>query len=180
MSNTDLVTAVVVIGRKAGKSDGLLPGDLPDLGHAYQDCNGSRRPDAVDAVDQIEPLGKVGVLADRRDQSLEFDLFLLLQAGDVLLPNLLDLRIAAALDPVLEARDILTDLINHGQLLGKRQQPRIRRKIDLTHRRGAGCDESGINLRSWLAASGIWHRPGPEPAETPQPQTACAAVRRRP
>src|ERR1700681_1608543 len=115
MSNADLLAAVVVIRRKAGERGSLLPRDLADLGHTHQDGNGGRQPDAVDAVDQRKPLGKVGMLADRSDQSLEFDLFSLLQAGDILLPELLNLRIAAALDPVLEARGILVDLINHGQ-----------------------------------------------------------------
>jgi hypothetical protein len=89
------------------------------------------------AVNQIEPLGKVGMLADRGDQSLELDLLALLQAGKILLPEPLDLRIAAALDPVLEAGDILADLIHHGQLLGERLQSGGRCGMDLTYSRGA-------------------------------------------
>src|SRR5258708_39086261 len=143
---TNLLTAVIIIGGKSGERGSLLPGDLADLGHTHEDGDGSRQPNAVDAVDQIEPLGEVGMLADRRDQSLEFDLLALLQAGDILLPELVNPRIAAALDPVLEARDILADLINHGQLLGERQQPGIRCGMDLTHSCGAGCDESRIDL----------------------------------
>ena len=88
MPNTDLVAAVVVIRRKAGESDSLLPRDPADLGQTHQDGNGGRQPDAVDAVDQLKPLGQVGMLADRGDQSLEFGLLALLQAGDIFLPEL--------------------------------------------------------------------------------------------
>jgi len=63
-----------------------------------------------------------------------------------LLPEPLDLGIAAALDPVLGAGDILADLINHGQLLGERLQSGVRCGMDLTHSRGAGCDESASIL----------------------------------
>src|ERR1700751_1083394 len=111
MSNADVLAAVVVIGRKAGESDSLLPRDPADLGQAHQDGNSGRQPDAVDAVDQLKSPGQVGMLADRGDQSLEFGLLALLQAGDVFLPELLNPCIAATLDPVLEARDILADLI---------------------------------------------------------------------
>src|ERR1700676_3009868 len=146
MSNADLLAAIVVIRRKACKSDSLLPRDSADLRQTHQDGHGGRQSDAVNAVDQRKPLGKVGMLADRRDQSVEFGLLALLQAGDILVPELLNLRIAAALDPVLEARGILIDLINHGQLLRERRHPRSGGGMDLSQPRGAGCDESGIDL----------------------------------
>src|SRR5216683_1239674 len=146
VSGANLLATVIVIGATTSERGSLLPGNLADLGHANQDGDGSRRPNAVDAVDQIEPLGKVGMLADRRGQGLELDLLALLQAGDIVLPELLNPRIATALDPVLEARDILADLIDHGQLLGKRQQPGIRCGMDLTNSRGAVRNESGIDL----------------------------------
>ena len=79
MSNADLLAAVVVIRRKACESDSLLPRDPADLGQTHQDGHGGRQSDAVDAVDQPKPLGKVGMLADRGDQSLEFGLLALLQ-----------------------------------------------------------------------------------------------------
>ena len=88
VSDADLLAAVIVIGRKAGERGGLLAGDPADLGHAHQDGDRGRQPDAVDAVDQIEPLGEIGMLADRRDQRLELGLLALLQAGDLLLPEL--------------------------------------------------------------------------------------------
>src|SRR3954469_24818566 len=86
------------------------------------------------------------MLADRGDQSFECGLLTLLQASDILVPELVDPHIAAALDPVLEACDILTDLINHGQLLGEWHQPGIGSCMDLPHRCGADCDKSGIDL----------------------------------
>jgi len=65
MSNTGLLAAVVVIGRKTGKGDSLLPCDPPDLRQAHQDRHGGRQSDAIDAVDQSKPPGEVGVFADR-------------------------------------------------------------------------------------------------------------------
>ena len=88
MPNTNMVAAIVVIGRKAGESDGLLARDPADLGQTHQDGNGGRQPDAVDAVDQLKSAGQVGMLADRGDQSLEFGLLALLQAGNIFLPEL--------------------------------------------------------------------------------------------
>src|SRR4051812_23846350 len=98
MSNAGLVTAIVIIRRKACESDGLLPCDLADLGQAHQDGHGGRHADSVDAVDQCKTPGKVGMRADRGDESLEFGLLALLQTSDILLPELFNLRIAAALD----------------------------------------------------------------------------------
>ena len=40
--------------------------DTADLGHAHQDGDRGSQPHAVDAEDQLEPLGQVTVLADRR------------------------------------------------------------------------------------------------------------------
>src|ERR1700758_1989037 len=102
MSNANLLAAIVVIRRKACESDSLLPGDPTNLRQTHQDGHGGRQSDAGNAIDQLKPLGEIGMLADRRDQSLEFGLLALLQAGDILVPELLNLRIAAALDPVLE------------------------------------------------------------------------------
>src|SRR5215475_573821 len=105
-------------GRRAHS---LLAREPADLRQTHQDGNGGRQPDAVDAVDQRKPLGKVGMLADRDDQSLECGLLTLFEASDILPPELANPNIVATLDPVLEARDILTDLIDHGQLLGEWQ-----------------------------------------------------------
>src|SRR6266478_2171403 len=66
MSNAHLLPAIVVIRRKACESDSLLSGDLADLRQTHQDGYGGWQSDAVNAIDQPKPLGKVGMLADRR------------------------------------------------------------------------------------------------------------------
>src|SRR5947209_18666682 len=86
------------------------------------------------------------MFADRRHQGLERGLLALGQASDILLPEPLDSRIAAALEPVLEPRDVLADLIDHRQLLGKRQQPRIGRGVRLPYRSRARREQSGTDL----------------------------------
>jgi hypothetical protein len=70
VSLADVLSTLVVIGRKPGQCGGLLPGDLPDLGHAHQDRDRGWQPGAVDAVDQIKPVGEVAMLADRGGQRL--------------------------------------------------------------------------------------------------------------
>src|ERR1700733_1667346 len=105
MSNADLLAAIVVIRRKACESDSLLPRGPANLRKTHQDGHGGRQSDAV--IDQPEPLGKAGMLADRRDQSLEFGLLALLQAGDILVPELLNLRTTAALSQGVAAASAL-------------------------------------------------------------------------
>ena len=86
------------------------------------------------------------MFTDSRHQGLELDLLALLQTGDIFLPGLLDTRVAAGLEAVLEPRDILLDLVHHRELFGERQQSGIRRGMDLLDRGGAGRDQGRIDL----------------------------------
>ena len=42
-----VLATVVIIGRKPRERSSLLPGNLADLGHAHQNGDGSREPNAV-------------------------------------------------------------------------------------------------------------------------------------
>ena len=66
MACSDAIGAVVVEGSKAGERGGMLAGDAADLWHAHQDGDCGSQSDAVDADDQVEPLGEIAVLADCR------------------------------------------------------------------------------------------------------------------
>src|SRR5712675_1839216 len=94
VADTNLFAAVVVIGSNPGERCGLFPGDPADLRQAHQDGDGGRLPDAINTLDQIEPLGEIAVLADRGHQGFELDLLALCEPRDILLPGLLETRVA--------------------------------------------------------------------------------------
>ncbi len=86
---------------------------------AHQDGDGGRQTDAVDRGNQIEPLRQVGVLADRRFQPLQLGPLHRLKSCDLRLPMLTDARVAAALAAVLQDGNVLAQLVEHRQMLGR-------------------------------------------------------------
>ena len=102
VSNATPVATVVVIGSKPGQCCSLLTTDAADLRHPHQDDSCGAQRDTVDAGDQVEPLGEIAVLADRRDQLLELLAEKPAQSLDFLLPELPQMRITARLAIVLE------------------------------------------------------------------------------
>ena len=140
------LAAVVVVGRKPGESDSLLAAESADLRQTHQDRDRGRQPDAVDAVDQLEPLGEVTMLADRGDQALS-SAFSRLSRRAISSFQSFWMRASRQVSiRFLRQRDILADLIDHRQMLGKRLQPGSGAAWIFLHRRGAGCDQSGIDL----------------------------------
>ena len=98
VTDTGVVSAVVVIGSHPGERCGLLTADPANLRQAHQDGDGGRQSDAIDTDDQIEPFGEIAMLADSRHQSFELDLLALCEPSDILLPGLLETRVAAGLE----------------------------------------------------------------------------------
>src|ERR1700704_6969595 len=86
-SYSDLVATVVVIGSKAGERGGLLAGERADLRHAHHDGDRSSLADALDAGNQVKPLGKGAVLTDCCDELLELDPQPPFKASDLLVPE---------------------------------------------------------------------------------------------
>src|SRR6516165_1517524 len=70
VSDAHEIAAVVIIGGEPGECGGLLAGDAADLGHAHQDGDCGAQYDAIDAVDEIEPLGEIVMHPDRSHQAL--------------------------------------------------------------------------------------------------------------
>lgn len=68
---------------------------------------------SANAVDQIEPLEKVRMLANRCDQILELDIPRFSRRTIFSCPGVLCPRIAAAFELVLQTRSILAELIKH-------------------------------------------------------------------
>ena len=95
------------------------------------------------------------MLADRGHQGLEFGSLALGQAGNLFLPELLDARIAAGLDPVFVQFDVLSDLLDQRQVFGKRLQPRIGGVVDFL----TAAVQAAINAASSLSflASCEWN-----------------------
>src|SRR5215470_19275388 len=96
MARTDLATAVIVVGCKSGKRGNFFTRDAADLRHAYQD--GDRRPqtDAIHALDQVQPFGQIGMLADRFRQRLELGILEPFETLDLVVPEVSDTRVPAA------------------------------------------------------------------------------------
>ena len=138
--------AVIVIGRKARESGGLLAAQAADLGHADHNGDGSPLANAIDAGDQIESRGEVAVLADGGGEGLEFGVEHRLQAGDLGAPEVAQALIAAGLAARLVAGDVLADLLDDGEMIGEPQQARIGRRVNSFDRRRAGGDQPRIDL----------------------------------
>src|SRR5258708_272771 len=112
LTATHWFAAVVVIGSNACERCGLLTGDPADLGHAHQDGDGGGQTDAIDTFDQIEPLGEITMLADRRHQSFELDFLALFEPSNILLPGLPEPWVAAGLHAILSPPHIPSPLIH--------------------------------------------------------------------
>src|SRR3981189_1660751 len=93
MTDTDVPAAVVIVGGKASQCGGLLAGDAADLRQAHHNGDGGRQPNAIDALDQSEPLGQILVLADRCHEGFELAVAALSEASDPLAPGLPDTRV---------------------------------------------------------------------------------------
>src|SRR5262249_50714026 len=117
---TVATAAVIVIGRKPDQRGNLLAAEPADLGNTHQDDDRRLHPDAVDAFDQIKPLGKIGVLADLLLQPRKLGLLALLKTLDIPLKVCPRVWVATGLQPGFVAEAILH------QLIDKRQERRPR------------------------------------------------------
>src|ERR1019366_2090546 len=143
---SDAVATVVVVRSKACERGDLLAGDAADLGHSHQDGDRGWQADAIDAGDQIEPRGEIRMLADRRDQLLTLAPENLVETSDFLDPEAPNTLVTTALAAVLEACNVLGDLLDQRQMLGKRRQARIRRSMDLLNGGRTLSNQGGIDL----------------------------------
>ena len=146
VTGTDQIAAVAIIWSKPCKRSRLLARNAADLRHAHHNRDCGWQSDAIHAVDQIEPLAEVAVLADCRNEALKLGFLSLFETGDLRLPGLADARISARFVPVLEHCDVFDDLLNHRQMLGKRHQARIWGRMDLLDCRRATRDQGCVNF----------------------------------
>ena len=86
------------------------------------------------------------MLADGGDQCLELAPQEPIERAISSFQNAPNTRIAAGLAAGLEAGDVLGELLDQRQMLGKWGQTRIRRVVNLLGRRRAGRDQGGIDL----------------------------------
>src|SRR5262249_36957130 len=120
VTHPDVIAAIVIIGSKASKRGDLLPRDASELRQAYQYADCGLQSDAIDAVEQIKPLGQVAMLANGDNKALKLGFLELFEAGDLCLPDLADARITAGFATVLDRSDVGNDLLNHREMLGER------------------------------------------------------------
>jgi len=145
MTDPDVIAAVVVIGSKTGQRCGLFATDAANLGHAQENGDCGFRPDAVYTGNQIEPRRQIAVLADRRNQCLEFGPQQRFETSDLAIPIPPDAMIATGLPTSFDMRDVLCELLDQRQMLGKWRQAWIWRAMDLLRRRRADRDQRGID-----------------------------------
>lgn len=124
----------------------MFTADAADLGHAHQDGNRRSQPDTVDAGDQVEPLGKIAVLADGCGQVLELAPLKPLETADFIAPDALNPWVPTALTAGLETSNVVGDLLDERQMLGQWRQTRIWRCMDLLDGGRAGGNQGSIDL----------------------------------
>src|SRR4029450_2021452 len=146
MARTDLATAVIVVRCKSGKRGNFFARNAADLRHAHQDGDRCRQPDAVHALDQVQPFGQIGMLADRLHQCLELGILEPFETCDLTLPEVPDTRVPAARAASLEVGDILRDLIDQRQMFGIGRQTGVRRSMDLPSGCRTGRDQGSIDF----------------------------------
>src|ERR1700740_1258553 len=106
-TNSEVITAVIIKRCKASKRGGLLTGDPTDLGHAHHNGNRATQSEAVDARDQVQPLGQVTVLANICHARPELNPQKPLQTCDFAVPIALAARIATGLATGFYVSDVL-------------------------------------------------------------------------
>ena len=86
------------------------------------------------------------MLTDSRDQLLTLTPQNPVETGNLLAPEAPNTPVATTLAAVLEAGNVLGDLLDQRQMLGKWRQTRIRRGMDLLNCRRTVSDQDGIDL----------------------------------
>src|SRR5438552_522487 len=70
VSIAGVLATVVIVGGKPSQRAGLAAAELADLRHAHHEGACGAQRNAIDAEDQVEPLGEIGMLTDRRHSCL--------------------------------------------------------------------------------------------------------------
>ena len=145
MPLTFVLSAVVVEGSEPCERCRLLAADAAEFGHADDDGERGALADAGNAEHEIEPAGEIvmGAQRLRRSGAVRPSRRAFRRAMSAMTmppqPGIVDM-----LEPGLETRDILFDLLDEGQMVGKRGQPRIRLDPRPLDRGRAGCDQNRI------------------------------------
>ena len=119
---------------------------MSKFGHADDERQRGALADAGDAQHQRKPVGKVVVAAKMLDNVSDLRRASCLQSGNVAgdhapQPGLIDM-----FESGLEARDVLLDLFEKGQISGQFRQSRIGRDLRLLERRCACRDQHRIEI----------------------------------
>ena len=117
--------AVVIKRRQAGQRGGLFAVEAGELGQADQQGQGSALADAGNAEDEVEAGFEVVVAFEGELQAAQFSLAAALQTRDLAGGEAAQARRAQMFEAGLQARDILLDLLDKGQVIGERGQPGV-------------------------------------------------------
>ncbi len=111
-----VLSAVIVEGRKTGQRGGLLAADAAEFGHADDERQRGAFADAGNAQHQIKPLSQIAVGTQTLGNVTYLRGAPCLQPGNVAVNEAPQLRLIDMLEPGLEARDVLFDLLEKGQI----------------------------------------------------------------
>jgi len=130
-----------VEGGEAGERGDLFAGEASELGHSNEKGDGGLEADAWDRDDQFEPASEVGTGLQGGDDAAEFGQSALLEGCDVGLDQFDQAWIVQVFAPGLQSSDVLTDLIDIGQVIGEADEIRVRfDRVRFDHFGGPGDD----------------------------------------
>ena len=144
MTLTLAQSTVVVERSKPSQGRSFLTTDLSQFGHADDECQRGALTNARDAQHQVKPAGKIVVATKKLGNGTYLSLPSCLQPSDVAADKASQPRFIDMLEPGLEAREVLLDLLEKGEISSQIGQSWIRRDPRRTHRRRARRDQDRI------------------------------------
>jgi len=137
-------STIVVKGSKAGKRGRLFATDTSELGHADDERERGPFANARNAQHEIEAGSQIVVTTYLLGNEADLSATSCLQTDNVAEDYASQSRLGNMFEPGLQPRDILFDLLDEGQKIGKVSQPLIRLDRRLLHHSCASCNQSGI------------------------------------
>ena len=108
-------STVVVERSKPSQGRSFLTTDLSQFGHADDECQRGALTNARDAQHQVKPAGKIVVATKKLGNGTYLSLPSCLQPSDVAADKASQPRFIDMLEPGLEAREVLLDLLEKGR-----------------------------------------------------------------
>ena len=146
MASSAPLAAVVVIRSKAGEGSDFFAAEAPEFGQANDERDCGAGADTLDGDEQGEPAGKLPILCDKCADQQHSGFAALLEAGNILFVQALEVHFPARLGHGLENDDLLLDLLEIGQLGIEPVEAGIRQRRQLIKAGREGGDQRRVEL----------------------------------